>query len=315
MAVLRLVALRLAWALPMLFVVSFFCFLLVSLVPGDPARSVLGPLAPQQQVDALHQQMGLDRPLLHQYVSWLGRSVQGDLGVSVITGAEVGPMLNARLAPTLSLIVLATLTAMLLGVGLGVFSGVRGGPLGRMVDVLSVVGLAVPGFWLALMLVSWFAVRWPLFPVTGYVPVTQSPGDWLGSLVLPVAATSLAAVTAVAKQTRDSMLDTLDRDFVRVMQANGLSRRSIVYRHALRTAAVPVVSLLGVISASLLGTTVLIENIFGLPGLGSGAALAAAQHDIPVLQGAVVYFTLIVIVIGLLVDLCQAWLDPRVRHR
>ncbi|MER6753626.1 ABC transporter permease [Micromonospora echinofusca] len=315
MAVLRLVALRLAWALPMLFVVSFFCFLLVSLVPGDPARSVLGPLAPQQQVDALHQQMGLDRPLLHQYVSWLGRSVQGDLGVSVITGAEVGPMLNARLAPTLSLIVLATLTAMLLGVGLGVFSGVRGGPLGRMVDVLSVVGLAVPGFWLALMLVSWFAVRWPLFPVTGYVPLTQSPGDWLGSLVLPVAATSLAAVTAVAKQTRDSMLDTLDRDFVRVMQANGLSRRSIVYRHALRTAAVPVVSLLGVISASLLGTTVLIENIFGLPGLGSGAALAAAQHDIPVLQGAVVYFTLIVIVIGLLVDLCQAWLDPRVRHR
>ncbi|MEV4663478.1 ABC transporter permease [Micromonospora echinofusca] len=315
MAVLRLVALRLAWALPMLFVVSFFCFLLVSLVPGDPARSVLGPLAPQQQVDALHQQMGLDRPLLHQYVSWLGRSVQGDLGVSVITGAEVGPMLNARLAPTLSLIILATLTAMLLGVGLGVFSGVRGGPLGRMVDVLSVVGLAVPGFWLALMLVSWFAVRWPLFPVTGYVPVTQSPGDWLGSLVLPVAATSLAAVTAVAKQTRDSMLDTLDRDFVRVMQANGLSRRSIVYRHALRTAAVPVVSLLGVISASLLGTTVLIENIFGLPGLGSGAALAAAQHDIPVLQGAVVYFTLIVIVIGLLVDLCQAWLDPRVRHR
>ncbi|MCL7459623.1 ABC transporter permease [Micromonospora echinofusca] len=315
MAVLRLVALRLAWALPMLFVVSFFCFLLVSLVPGDPARSVLGPLAPQQQVDALHQQMGLDRPLLHQYVSWLGRSVQGDLGVSVITGAEVGPMLNARLAPTLSLIVLATLTAMLLGVGLGVFSGVHGGPLGRMVDVLSVVGLAVPGFWLALMLVSWFAVRWPLFPVTGYVPLTQSPGDWLGSLVLPVAATSLAAVTAVAKQTRDSMLDTLDRDFVRVMQANGLSRRSIVYRHALRTAAVPVVSLLGVISASLLGTTVLIENIFGLPGLGSGAALAAAQHDIPVLQGAVVYFTLIVIVIGLLVDLCQAWLDPRVRHR
>ncbi|WKU06688.1 ABC transporter permease [Micromonospora sp. HUAS LYJ1] len=311
----RLVLRRLAWTGPLLFVVSVLCFLLISLVPGDPARTVLGPLAPPEQVEALHRQMGLDRPLTVQYLSWLADAVHGDLGRSVSTGTAVGPLIASRLAPTLSLILLATLTVGVVGTALGVLSAVRGGPLGRLVDVASVVGLAVPGFWLALVLITWLAVRWRLFPATGYVPFGESPAQWLRSLALPVAATSLAAVTAVAKQTRDSMLDVLSRDFVRVMQANGLSTRSIVYRHALRTAAVPVVALLGVISASLLGATVLIENIFGLPGLGSGAALAAAQHDIPVLQAAVVCYTLVVVVIGLLADLAQAWLDPRVGAR
>lgn len=310
---LRLVARRLAWAIPMLFLVSFLSFLLVSLVPGDPARSVLGPQASQEQVDALHHQLGLDRPLVEQYLAWLGRAVRGDLGTSLHTGVDVGRLLGARLAPTLSLIVLATLTAAVLGIALGVLSAVRGGVLGRIVDVASVAGLAVPGFWLALLFISWFAVDLRILPATGYVPIGQSPSGWLRSLVLPVAAASLGAMTAVAKQTRDAMLDALSREFVRVMQANGLSRRSIVYRHTLRNAAVPVVSLLGVISASLLGATVLIENVFALPGLGSGAALAATQHDLPVLQGAVIYFTLIVICIGLLADLCQAWLDPKVR--
>ncbi|MFC4471744.1 ABC transporter permease [Streptomyces xiangluensis] len=311
----RLVARRLLWGVPMLLLVSFFSFLLVSLVPGDPARSVLGPLAPQEQVDTLHQQMGLDRPLPEQYASWLGDAVRGDLGASLVTGTDVGQLLTPRLPATLSLIIPATLTAALVGIVLGVASAVRGGVLGRLVDMLSMVGLAVPGFWLALVLVSWFAVRWRLFPATGYTAFADSPVEWLRSLVLPVAAVSLGAVTAVAKQTRDSMLDALNRDFVRVMQANGLSRWSIVYRHALRNAAIPVVSVLGVICASLLGAAVLVENIFGLPGLGSGAALAAVQHDIPLLQGAVIYFTLIVIVVGLVVDVCHAWLDPKVRTR
>jgi peptide/nickel transport system permease protein len=311
----RLVLRRVLWGVPMLFVVSFFSFLLVSLVPGDPARSVLGPLASQAQVDALRQQMGLDRPLINQYLTWLGHALHGSLGTSTITGAGVGQLLDPRLPATLSLIVSATLVAAVLGVGFGVISAVRGGHFGRLVDVLSMIGLAVPGFWLALLLVAWFAVRWHLFPPTGYIPITQSPLDWARSMVLPVAAVSVGAATAVAKQTRDSMLDALNRDFVRVMQANGLSRPSIIYRHALRNAAIPVVSVLGVICASLLGAAVLIENIFGFPGLGSGAAQAAVQHDIPVLQGAVVYFTLIVIAIGLIGDILQAWLDPKVRTR
>ncbi|MER7007236.1 ABC transporter permease [Dactylosporangium sp. NPDC000555] len=311
----RLVTRRLVWAVPMLFVVTFFSFVLVSLVPGDPARSVLGQLATEQQVSELRQELGLDRPILPQYLDWLGRALRGDLGHSLVTGGDVGRLMGARLAPTLSLVVLATLAAGLLGVGLGMLSAVRGGALGRLIDVLSVAGLAVPGFWLGLLFVSWFAVHWRLFPATGYTPIAESPIGWLRSLVLPVAAASLAAATAVAKQTRDAVLDVLSREYVRVFEANGLSRRSILFRHVLRNAAVPIISLLGVVCAGLLGAAVLIENIFGLPGIGSGAVVAAMQHDIPVLQGAVVSFTLIVIAVGLVVDLLQAWLDPRVRTR
>ena len=297
----------------MLVVVSFFSFLLVSLVPGDPARSVLGPLATDQQVQALRRQMGLNRPLVDQYLAWLGHAVRGDLNVSLMTGTDVGQLLDVRVAPTLSLIILATATAAVVGIALGSWSAVHGGVPGRLIDTFSALGLAVPGFWLALLLVSWFSVRWPLFPPTGYTPIASSVGGWLRSMALPVAATALGAVTSVAQQTRDSMLDVLNRDFVLVLRANGLSDLSIVYRHVLRNAAIPVLSLLGVVCAGLLGSTVLIESIFGLPGLGSGAAMAATQHDIPVLQGAVIYFTLIVVGIGLLVDLCQAWLDPKVR--
>jgi peptide/nickel transport system permease protein len=312
--VLTLVLRRLLWAVPMLFVVSALSFVLVSLLPGDPARSVLGPLATDQQVARARAQLGLDRSLADQYRSWLVHALHGDLGVSLQTGIDVRQLLDSRLAPTLSLIALSTLTAAVLGVALGVWSATRGGLLGAIIDVLSVIGLAVPAFWLALLLVSTFSIHWRLFPPTGYQSITASPAEWLRSLTLPVLTASLIGLTSVAKQTRDSVLDVYNRNFVLVMQANGLSRRSIVYRHVLRNAAIPVLSLLGVICSSLLGAAVLIENIFGLPGLGSGAAAAAAQHDIPVLQGAVVYFTIIVIVIGLLVDVGRAWLDPKVRQ-
>ncbi|MDI1461456.1 ABC transporter permease [Catellatospora sp. KI3] len=311
----RLVLRRLAWSVPMLLVITLLSFVLVSLIPGDTARAILGPSAAPEQIDAVRAQLGLDQPLLQQYLSWLGRAIRGDLGSSLLTGVDVSQLVNARLAPTLSLITLATLSAGVIGVTLGVQSAVRGGRLGRLVDLASMSGLAVPGFALALLLVAVFAVRWPLFPATGYVDFASSPGQWLHALVLPVAAACPGAATAVAKQARDATLDVLDREFVRVMQANGVPRRTIIYRHVLRNAAGPVVSLLGVVSASLLGAAVLIENVFALPGLGSAAAVAASQHDLPVLQGAVVYFTLIVIVIGLLVDLVQAWLDPKVRLR
>ncbi|MEU9829796.1 ABC transporter permease [Micromonospora chersina] len=308
---LRLVVRRMLWAVPLLFVVSVTSFALMALVPGDPARAVLGPTASAEQVEALSREMGLDRPLPEQYAGWLDRAVHGDLGTSLYTGADVESLLRARLEPTVSLILLSALVAAVVGVLLGLTSAVRGGVLGRLVDVLSAAGLAVPSFWFALLLVSWFAVRWRVFPPTGYTPAGTSAAEWLRSLALPAAATALPAVTGMAKQTRDAVLDALHLSFVRVMQANGLSRSSILFRHVLRNAAGPILSLLGVITAGLLGATVLIENIFGLPGLGSAAALAALQHDIPVLQGTVITFTLIVIAIGLLVDVCQAWLDPR----
>lgn len=306
---------RVGWAVPLLFVVSFLSFALVSLAPGDAAVTILGPEASESQVRSLRAQMGLDRPLPAQYASWVGRAAQGDLGTSLVNGAPVSTYLESRLGPTLSLVILCVLLSAAIGITLGILSAVRGGLLGRSLDALSLVGLAVPSFWLAPILISQFAVRWRLFPAVGYVPFVDSPLDWARSLVLPAVAGSLTAIAAVAKQTRDSMLDTLHRDFVRVMQANGLSRRSIIYRHALRNAAIPVVTLLGVITVGLLSAVVFVEMIFALPGLGLAATTAAAQHDLPVLQGVVVYFTLLVVAVNLVVDLSYSWLDPRVRDR
>jgi peptide/nickel transport system permease protein len=306
---------RLAWAIPLLWVVSFLSFALVSLAPGDAAVTIGGLSATPAQLREIRSRLGLDQPMLERYWHWLTGVLHGDLGSSLITGVPVTRYLSTSIEPTLSLVALSLLVAAVLGGALGVASALRGGFVGRVLDVVSLVGLAAPSYWLALVLISMFAARWHLFPAVGYVAIGDSPISWLKSLVLPVCAVSVIGIASIAKQTRDSMMDALNRDFVRVMQANGLSRRSIVYRHALRNAAIPVVTVLGVIAVALLSATVFVETVFGLPGLGSAAATAAAQHDLPVLQGVVCYFTLMVIAINLLVDLSYVALDPRVAHR
>lgn len=315
MRILSRVAIRLLWALPMLWIVTFLSFLLVSFAPGDAATTILGANASPEQVQLLRDQMGLDRPLFVRYGSWLADALQGDLGTSLITGAPVTTYLTSSLGPTISLVLLAVIVSAAVGMGLGVLSAVRGGWKGRALDILSFAGLAVPSYWLALVLISVFADGLQWLPAVGYVAFGDSPSEWARSLILPVCAASLMGTAAVAKQTRDSMLDTLNRDFIRVMQANGLPRRSIVYRHALRNAAIPVVTILGVVAVALLSAVVFVEMIFALPGLGSAATTAATQSDLPVLQGAVVFFTLVVIVINVAVDLSYTFLDPRVGDR
>jgi peptide/nickel transport system permease protein len=313
--VLSLITRRLAWALPLLLVVSAVSFVLISLVPGDPARAILGPNASQAQYLLLHRQLGLDQPLYLQYYDWLRNAVHGDLGISLFTGEPVTTILNQRLWVSLTLIVAALLVAGVAGVALGTVSAVRGGRLGRAVDAVAMLGLAVPSFWLALLLIAVFAVAVPLFPATGWVPFSASPSGWLHALVLPVATLAFSALTIIVVQTRDAMLDVLSRDFIQVLRANGFPPRSILLRHALRNAAIPVVTVLGIIFIGLLTATVLVETVFALPGLGSQAVEAATQHDVPVLQGEVLYFTAIVVVVNLLTDVAYGLLDPRVRVR
>ena len=313
MTFLRVVARRLLSAIPLLFIVSAFTFVLVSLVPGDPARVIVGEHATQDQYLAVRQQLGLNQSLAAQYWHWLNRLFHGDLGTSLFSGDPVSSTLNGRLPVTLSLIISATVVSGLLGVGLGVLSARRGGALVKVVDVLSVAGLAVPSFWFALVLIELFSVKIRLFPVTGFVPLTQDPAQWARALALPVATVSLGAVAIIAKQTRDSVLDTFNKDFIRVMQANGFSQRSILYRHVLKNAAIPVVTLLGIIFISLLSAAVFVETVFALPGLGQVTQQAALQHDVPLIQGAVLYIAVLVIIANTLTDLAYGWLDPRVR--
>jgi len=311
--VIKLVLYRVLWSVPLLWVVSLLTFVLISLVPGNAAQAILGGNASAAQMSALRGQLGLGQPLWTQYGHWLGRAIRGDLGTSLVTGQSVGSILGSRLTVSLTLIIGGTLVASAVGVLFGIWAATRGGALGRLVEVGAVVGLAVPNFWLGLVLIELFAVSVRIFPATGFVSFGQSPADWALSLVLPVVAIAAVGMTIIAVQTRDSMLEVLRRDFVRVLEANGIPRRSIVYRHVLRNAAIPVVTVIGITFVGLLGASVLVESVFALPGLGAELTTASAQHDIPVIQGAVLYFTLIVIVVNLLVDITYGLLNPRAR--
>jgi peptide/nickel transport system permease protein len=309
----RLIGWRLAISVPLLFVVSAIVFLLQSLIPGDAAEEIAGVNSTAAHIAQVRAQLGLNRPVSVQYWHWLDGVLHGTLGSSLTNGQSVTAELGPRLPVTLSLVLGATIVATVVGLLFGIASSRGNRPVRRSMDALSIAGLAIPGFWLALLLISLFSVRLGLLPAIGYVPFTQSPQGWAESLVLPVVAIALTGVTAVAKQTRESMLDILQRDYIRNLRANGISERSIIFKHALRGAAVPVLTMSGLLFIGALGGAVVIEQVFGLPGLGSAAVTATSNKDIPVIQGVAVYFTLLVIAVNLVTDVIYGLVNPKVR--
>jgi peptide/nickel transport system permease protein len=310
---LKLVARRVALSVPLVFVVSALTFVLLALTPGDPAVAILGQNAPAESYAHLRDQLGLNDPLWVRYWDWLSGALHGDFGTSLFTGQGVMDAIVQRLPVTMSLILGALALSTIIGVGLGVLAAVRRGVSARVIDVVSLAGMAIPSYWLALVLVALFAVTWQLLPATGYVPLADSPRDWARSLVLPVVVLTVSGVAVLAKQTRDAMLDVLSRDFVVTLRARGVSERSIVLKHGLRNAAIPVVTIVGLFFVGMLSGTVFVETVFAMPGLGGLAVQGTLQHDIPIVQGTVVFFTLIVVAVNLLVDLAYGWLNPKAR--
>lgn len=310
---LRYVGRRLLIAIPMLVLVSLIMFVLASILPGDPAATILGEEATSESLAALRDQMGLNLPWYQQYWNWAVNALQGDFGDSIFSGYSVLTLILNRLPVTLSLMVLSTVAIAVVGGVLGLLSALKGGWVGRFLDAFSLVGLAVPSFAVAVVFVSIFAVGLRLFPATGYVEFGDGPGRWVWALVLPVAAMSLSGITLVAKQMRDSALDVLSRDSIRVLRANGISERSVIFRHVLKNAAIPATTVLGICVVNALTGAVFIENVFVLPGLGSLATQATLTHDMPVLLGLGVYFTLIVVAVNLVVDVLYGFLNPKVR--
>jgi peptide/nickel transport system permease protein len=304
---------RLALAVPLLFLVSAVSFVLVSLTPGDAAHNILGANQPESAYIKLRHQLGLDQPMYVRYWDWVREALHGNFGRSLVTGEAVTHAIDSRLPVTLSLIVGAILVTVVIGVGFGVFSAVRGGTVGRAVDAFALAGFSIPSFWIGFVLVGIFAVDLHWLPATGYVPLTQSAQDWFLSLLLPVAVLGLLTVATIAKQTREAMLDALSSEYVRMARASGVSPTSIVFRHALKNASMSVVTILGLYIVGLLSGTVVVENVFALPGLGGLAVTASIQHDLPTIEGIVVYFTVVVVFVNLAVDLAYTWLNPRVR--
>lgn len=304
---------RLLLSVPLLFIVSVLTFIMVAIVPGDPAVRMLGAGHTAQEYQALDARLGLTAPLPVQYWHWVDGVLHGRLGTSLFTNQTVTSELAQRLPTTIWLVIGATLVTVVVGVALGLASALWRGPLGRVVDAASWVTFAVPNFWLGLILVELIAVKARLLPSSGYVALGQDPGAWLRSLILPVLTLAAVGVTGVAKQARDAMAEVLGREFMTALRMAGLPRRSLLLRHALRNAAIPIVTAAGLFSIAMLGGTILVEQVFVLPGMGSLVVQAATDHDLPVIEGAVLYFTLIVIVVNLLIDLSYAWLNPKVR--
>jgi peptide/nickel transport system permease protein len=294
-------------------IVATLTFFLVQLDPGDPAAYILGSTASKQQIAQLHTQLGLDRPLLEQFGSWLGNALHGDFGDSYVSAQPVSTALAQALPATLSVALLSTGCTLVAGVLLGIWAAVRGGRVDKAVQTVCGFGMAVPNYWLAAFLVLLLAIKVRAFPATGYVDFTDSPGEWLAHLVLPVAALSAGVLAQVVFQARSATLDALSRDFVRTLQAAGIPRRRILLKHVLRNAAIPVTTVTGINFVMTLGGVVVIESIFNLSGMGNLMLTSVQGHDLTVVQGAVLFFSAAVVLANLVVDLVTAWLDPRVR--
>lgn len=309
----RIVGIRVITAIPLILLVSFIIFVLESLVPGNPAETILGQNATPQNVAALDRQLGLNKPLLAGFWTWLDGVLHGRLGTSIISGESVGSLLNGRLGVTLSLVIFSVIVSAIVGTALGLWSARRGGRVGGLIDVVSLTGLALPSFWVGTILVVIFAVKLGFLPASGYVNPGQSLWGWIEHLILPVAALSLLGVASVAKQSRDAILTALEADYITMLRGNGMSEREIMLKHVLRNAAMPIVTVLGVVAIGTLGGTVFVENVFVLPGLGSQATQSTVDHDLPVILGVGLYFTVIVVIINLIVDVAYGLLNPRAK--
>jgi peptide/nickel transport system permease protein len=310
---LKLVFHRLLQSIPLLFIVTFVTFLLNSLAPTDLARTILGADGTPEQYEALREKLGLNRSVLLQYSAWVYKVVQGDLGISYFTNERVADLLNGRIGVTFSMMVGVLVVMVVLGIGLGVLSAIKGGWLGRALDTLSLMGLVFPSFFVALVYIVIFAVWLRWFPATGYTPMSQGLAPWALGLVLPILAVSTYFTSVVAKQTREAMFDVMRRDFIRALRASGLPEWKIVLQHGLRNAALPVVTSLGGMMITAMSSAVFVERAFVLPGLGSLAVGAADQADVQLMLGCTLYFALLAVAINLMVDLSYSWLNPKVR--
>ena len=306
---------RLLAIIPLLLIVSFIVFALSLLIPGDPARVVAGgQKATPAGVARARAKLHLDKSLPEQYGLWLGDAVQGDLGDSFYNHRTVGSEIASRFPVTLSIAIGALALTIMLGVPLGILAGTRPGSLAdRVVTFTSSIGLAMPDFWLAMILLSIFAVGLHVLPSGGYVGIAQSPVAWATHLYLPWIAIGIPGAAGIARQVRGAMIDALEQDYVRTAAAKGLRRRAIVFKHALKNASLVPVTVLGITFAYMLGGTVIIENIFSLPGMGQYFYQALIQKDLPVIQGVVLLTALIFVILNLAVDLFYAYLNPKVR--
>ncbi|HLF78223.1 MAG TPA: ABC transporter permease [Dehalococcoidia bacterium] len=311
----RYIARRLLLAIPVLFVISILIFGGVRMIPGNVCLIVLGSAEAVERCPQVEHDLGLDQPVAKQYVHWLGRVLQGDLGRSMVNRRPVASEIQTRMYATLELAILAGAFAVALALPIGVYSALKQDKLADVsLRVITVGWLAMPSFWVGSMLITLPAKWWGYSPPVPYVQIWDDPLKNLEQMYLPAIALGLALSATLARITRSSMLEVLRQDYIRTARAKGLAERVVLYKHALKNAMLPVITIFGLQLGFLLGGTVVLESLFALPGLGTLLLSAVLTKDFTQVQGLVLFFATIIILINLIVDLSYAWFDPRVRY-
>ena len=310
----QFLATRLAGMALVLGLVSLLSFAVIELVPGDPTAAFAGASATPEEMARLRHELGLDRPLLPRIAQWYGRALRGDLGQSILLRRSVTAALLERLPVTLSLTGIALVAALISGVAAGIVAAAwhTRWP-DQAVMTAALFGLSVPDFWLGLVLILVFAVHFGALPTGGFVPLGQDPVGWARSIVLPATTLAVVQVGFIARMTRAAMLDVMHQDYMRTAAAKGLGRAAVLLRHGLANALVPILTVAGIVAGGLLGGTVVVEQVFSVPGVGRLVVGAILSRDYPVIQGGLLFLATIYLLVNLAVDVLYAACDPRVR--
>jgi peptide/nickel transport system permease protein len=307
---------RILATIPVLFVVSIIIFLLLHLGPNDPAAVIAGDFAQPEHIEKIREKLGLDRPLYVQYFDWVGRVLQGDLGTSIFNDRTVASLIYQRLEPTIALTISTITFAVVVGVPLGVIAAWSAGRLlDRTVMMFAVAGFSLPVFVLGYILVFVFALGLKVLPVQGYTSISEGVVPFVRSLVLPTLSLGMIYVALIARMTRASVIEVLNQDYIRTARAKGLTTPPILLIHALKNAAVPIVTTIGLGIALLISGVVVTETVFALPGVGRLTVDAIVRKDYPVIQGVLMLFTVVYVVVNLLIDLSYSLFDPRIRYQ
>jgi peptide/nickel transport system permease protein len=306
---------RILATIPVMAVVAIFVFALLYLSPGDPAAIIAGDTATVDDIARIRAKLGLDQPVYIQFGGWVWRLMQGDLGISIFTNLPVSKLIEQRLEPTAALTITTLIISVMAAIPMGVLAAWKAGSwIDRVVMVFAVLGFSTPIFVLAYLLIYVFAIEADLLPVQGYVSITLGFWPFLSHIILPSAALGMVFSALIARITRASMLDVLAQDYIRTAQAKGLSSEQVLIGHALKNAAIPIVTIIGIGVALLIGGVVVTETVFAIPGLGRLTVDAILRRDYPIIQGIILIFSAAYVLVNLLVDLSYTLIDPRIRY-
>jgi peptide/nickel transport system permease protein len=306
---------RIIATIPVMAFVALFVFSLLYIAPGDPAAVIAGDQATPADVEKIRQGLGLDRPFLIRFGEWLFNIVRGDLGISIFTSLPVTQLIAQRIEPTVSLMVVTLILAVTIAVPMGVIAAWKAGSwIDRLAMAVSVTGFSVPVFVVGYLLAYVFALQLDWLPVQGYTPLSQGLWPWFENLILPSITLGFVYIALIARITRASMLEVLQQDYIRTARSKGVGQMSILFLHALKNAAIPIVTVIGIGIALLIGGAVVTESVFAIPGLGRLTVDAILRRDYPVIQGVVLMFSFVYVLINLVVDLIYTLIDPRIRY-